>query len=67
MTFQFESISDLFAMAGHGPYVWGSYGITAVVMIYLAVSPLRKHKQFLLEQKRLQRIKQRKVTSGEVV
>lgn len=28
MTFQFESISDFFAMGGYGFYVWLAYGIT---------------------------------------
>ena len=56
MTFQFASINELFAMAGHGPYVWGSYVVTFAVLTYLLVSPLRKRRQLLAEQERLQRI-----------
>ena len=26
------SLSDFLAMGGHGLYVWGSYGVTAVVL-----------------------------------
>ena len=28
-----NSISDFFAMGGYGFYVWGSFGLTAVVML----------------------------------
>ena len=27
------SVSEFFAMGGYGLYVWGSYGVTAVVLI----------------------------------
>lgn len=30
------SVSDFLSMGGHGPYVWGAYGLTALVM---AVEP----------------------------
>lgn len=29
---QWNSISDFFAMGGYAFYVWGSFGLTAVVM-----------------------------------
>lgn len=32
MKFQFDSISDFFAMGGYGFYVWLAYGITFVAM-----------------------------------
>lgn len=32
MSFQFESISDFFAMGGYGFYVWLSYGITFIAV-----------------------------------
>ncbi len=73
MTFQFDTINDWFVMAGHGPYVWGSYGVTLVVLLYLVVSPLRKRKRLIAQQRRLQRInsmkndrKQERNSTGEV-
>jgi heme exporter protein D len=30
---QWNSASDFFAMGGHGLYVWGSYGVTALLML----------------------------------
>jgi heme exporter protein D len=29
----FESLSDLLAMGGHGPYVWSCYGLFVVLII----------------------------------
>ena len=39
VSFQFESLSDLWSMSGHGPYVWAAYGITfagLAILIYQA-------------------------------
>lgn len=30
---QWNSVSEFFAMGGYGLYVWGSFGLTAVVMV----------------------------------
>ena len=30
---QWNSASEFFAMGGHGLYVWGSYGVAAVLML----------------------------------
>lgn len=35
MTFQFESISDFFAMGGYGFYVWLAYGISFIAIAIL--------------------------------
>lgn len=37
-----SSASDFFAMGGHGFYVWGSYGVTALFMFMEVVLLLRK-------------------------
>lgn len=47
MMFQFASFADFVAMAGHGPYVWISYGVSLLVMIYLVVSPMTRAKRQL--------------------
>ncbi|GLS27475.1 heme exporter protein CcmD [Marinibactrum halimedae] len=51
MTFQFESFADFFSMAGHGPYVWACYLVTALGIAYLLFSPLMAKKQLLKQQK----------------
>ena len=38
-----ESLSEFIAMGGYGGYVWGSYGITALVII--AEMLLVKHRR----------------------
>lgn len=30
---QWHSLSDFFAMDGHGLYIWGAYGVTLVCML----------------------------------
>lgn len=51
LTFQFESLSELAWMKGHGPYVWGAYLITFVGLGYLMVVPVLKKKHFFKLQK----------------
>jgi len=36
----FDSLQAAFDMAGHGVYVWSSYGITAVVIALLISYPM---------------------------
>lgn len=33
----FESFAALWAMEGHGPYVWSAYGVTFMVLLALVV------------------------------
>jgi len=44
---QFHSLAELFAMGGHGVYVWAVYGVAALVMGALVVRPLRRHARTL--------------------
>lgn len=37
---QFNSFSDAMAMGGHGPYVWGAYAITLVVVMVILLRPI---------------------------
>ncbi len=54
--FQFESLADFMVMNGHGSYVWSAYGISAMVLLYLAIRPLRQRRALLstLGKQRLQ-------------
>lgn len=36
---QFESFSEAMAMGGHGPFVWGAYAITLVVVLISLLKP----------------------------
>lgn len=55
----FDSVNDLMNMAGHGIFVWSSYGITLLALLSLIVYPLRK------KQKLLAAIKQRSLFEQE--
>ncbi len=59
LKFQFANLSEFWQMAGHGPYVWACYGLTALVMVYLVVSPIRRRKKFLQQIARQLRIAER--------
>jgi heme exporter protein D len=58
MKFQFESLADFIAMSGHGPYVWASYAITFVALIFLLVNPLLQKKALVKQQKKLHKLAQ---------
>lgn len=59
MNFQFDSLYQFWYMNGHGPYVWASYGIAALVLVYLVAAPLWRKKRFLRRERgRLRRLAQ---------
>lgn len=41
----FESMSDFFAMGGHGLYVWVTWGATALLLVVLAIHARLEHRQ----------------------
>lgn len=43
----FDSWTALWAMAGHGAYVWSAYGITTMVLLWLVWQPLRRRRHLL--------------------
>jgi heme exporter protein D len=53
MKFQFESLEAFLTMGGHGPFVWASYALVYIIIIYLTLSPLLAKKTFLKQQKKL--------------
>jgi heme exporter protein D len=40
-----NNLSDFLAMGGYGFYVWGSFGVTALVMLLEPVLVVRQQKQ----------------------
>ena len=50
---QFDSFSDAIAMGGHGPYVWGAYAITLVVVMVILLRPIVATRQLQGEIRRV--------------
>ena len=36
----FDSVADALAMGGHGPFVWGAYGISLVIIFFVVLRPV---------------------------
>ena len=55
---QWNSVSEFFAMGGYAFYVWGSFGLTAVIMV---AEPLLIHRnrRELLENLRNEQLSER--------
>lgn len=53
--FQFEDMTTFLEMGNHGPFVWGAYAMTLVVMVWLVVAPLRRSRSVLRKVRSLQR------------
>ena len=55
---QWNSVSEFFAMGGYALYVWGSFGLTAVIMV---VEPLliRRQRRELLDNLRNEQLSER--------
>ncbi|MDO4697475.1 MAG: heme exporter protein CcmD [Pasteurellaceae bacterium] len=54
LSFQFDSISDFFAMGGYGFYVWLAYGITFAAIGVLIWQSKREIRQTLQQVKKEQ-------------
>lgn len=48
--------SDFFAMGGYGFYVWGSYGVTAVLIIVEIIWVMQRRKTLLKRLTRMSRL-----------
>jgi len=67
--FQFDSFADFLIMDGHGVYVWVSYLVTLLVMVWLVIWPLIASRQtrnaLRRSQARQQRFAERRGGSAE--
>lgn len=45
----FNSLAELWAMAGHGPYVWAAYAISFIVLAAIVVIPTKRYRQQLAQ------------------
>ncbi len=54
----FDSLQAFWYMAGHGAYVWGAYGVTALMLVMLVWRPIARarhtRQQILAEVRRAQ-------------
>lgn len=41
----FDDLASAWYMDGHGVFVWSAYGLTAVVVLYLVLAPIRRYGQ----------------------
>jgi heme exporter protein D len=57
-------MSEFFAMGGHGFYVWGSYGLTALFMIVEVILVARSKKTVLQRLSRMVRAERRNEQEG---
>lgn len=46
MAISFSNLSEFIAMDGHGIYVWSTYGIALIIIIYNVAAPFIKKRQF---------------------
>lgn len=55
---EFNSLAEFIAMGRHGLYVWLSYGLTALIILYNVMQPQLHRRRLLKEQaQRLRREK----------
>ena len=47
-----HSFSDFLAMGGYGFYVWGSFGVTALIMLIEPIVAIRNQKTLIARLKR---------------
>ena len=52
---QFETLQALWAMNGHGPFVWSAYAIALGTLAAVVWSPLARRRRFFREQSGIER------------
>ena len=55
MNIYWQSFSDFLAMGGYAGYVWGSFGVTAAIMIIEPIVAVRRRKSLIARLKRQSR------------
>jgi len=58
-----NSFSDFLAMGGYGFYVWGSFGVTALILIAEPILAVRSRKALVTRLKRQARAERNKESS----
>lgn len=52
---QFDSLSALWWMNGHGPFVWSAYGLATLILLAIVWAPLQRQRRFFIEQRGIER------------
>jgi heme exporter protein D len=52
MSIHWQSFPEFLAMGGYGLYVWGSFGVTALIMIVEPIMAIRRRKSLVARLKR---------------
>jgi heme exporter protein D len=60
MNIHWNSFSDFLAMGGYGLYVWGSFGVTALIMVAEPIIAVRNRKTLVARLKRQARAERTK-------
>jgi heme exporter protein D len=60
-----NSFSDFIAMGGYGTYVWGSFGVTALIMTIEPIVAIRNQKNLIARLKRQIRAESRADTRSD--
>ena len=60
-----NSFSDFIAMGGYGTYVWGSFGVTALIMTIEPIVAIRNQRTLIARLKRQIRAESRADTRSE--
>jgi heme exporter protein D len=60
-----NSFSDFIAMGGYGLYVWGSFGVTALIMAIEPIVAIRNQKTLIARLKRQIRAESRAESSTD--
>lgn len=61
----FASWSEFFAMGGHAPYVWASYGIMILSLAALIIGSRLSQRRWLALQRRRRQIAQQHFSAGK--
>ncbi len=46
---QFDSLTALWQMGGHGPFVWTAYAIALITLLALVIVPLQRSRRIVAE------------------
>ncbi|MGO2132726.1 MAG: heme exporter protein CcmD [Halomonas sp.] len=62
----FDSLSEFFAMGGHGVYIWAAWGATGLLLVVLAVHARLEQRKVMQALRRKLRREQQQAARGTV-
>ncbi|HJW25295.1 MAG TPA: heme exporter protein CcmD [Rhodocyclaceae bacterium] len=67
MTIYWNSLSDFLAMGGYAGYVWGSFGVTALILVLEPLLVAKRKKETIRRLKRLMHAELRRNPTADSV